>query len=533
MPKRSVVVTDHELASMAGVQVLKKGGTAADAAVASAAALSVVDPYMAGLGGFGYLVYYSAEEDRVYSMDFIGASPSAASIELFTQEDAWEDYKPTAEGPLAALVPGSVASWGALLERFGNLANDKVLMPAIELAAGFRVTPTISRFYRSIQPKAGCIASNAKYFYKNRRFPRPGEEFCQPELRKTLEAMATRGYQEFYIGDLSKRIVAQVERDGGLITSEDLASYAPKWREPISSSFQDSKVYLPPPGCSGFAVLEWLSLLENFANTQSGWDSADFVHAFLETGKLAMRDEDCYNTGAEEVCIPLETLTSEAYAKQQVVKLSQASAKFYPRIIGHFVGGGHTTNHCVSDSKGNVVSVVQTQMYGFDRVGMLGDLGFTLNGGMCYFSLRAGDRDALRPRARPRYPMTPAIARFNTCFIALGAAGGWTIPQNVTAILTKRLMFDMPLRTAVKSPRYLLRYRWNSVPYATGTLVDLEKGLPYELRLNLERKGHRVTLPSPRGLRCVGFGAANALETSPESTVGAAEPRREGCAVVL
>jgi len=430
-------------------------------------------------------------------------------------------------------VPGSVAGWGALLERFGKFSMANVLRPAIRLAEGFRVTPTISRLYRALQPKAACIPFTARYFYRGRRFPAPGAVFSQPELANTLKQIAAGGAQEFYTGSVSKRIVEQVEKAGGLITAEDLSSYAPKWREPVSSGFLDSRVYLPPPGCSGFAVLEWLNLLENMGQESGDWRSVEFAHFFFETGKLAMRDEDLYNSGREEAEIPVDRLVSKEYAKLVSAELSKLSAKFYPRTRRTLVQGEHTTNHCVSDSEGNVATVVQTQMYGFDRVGMLGDLGFTLNGGMCYFSLRAGDRDALTPKARPRYPMTPAVARLDASTVALGGAGGWTIPQNVTAVLTKRLMFGVRLDTAVRSPRYLLRYRWNSVPYARWTVVDLENGLPRELRADLEQRGHTVSPPPPRGLKCVGFGAVNALEASSEQTVGAAEPRREGYAAFV
>ncbi|MEM0272767.1 MAG: gamma-glutamyltransferase [Thermoprotei archaeon] len=533
MNRKSVVVTDHELASLAGAQILKQGGNAADAAVASAAALCVLDPYMAGLGGFGYLVYYSADEDKVYALDFIGTSPSSSSIDLFLQENPWEDYKPTAEGPMAALVPGSVAGWGALLERFGKFDRGRILQPAINMAKGFLVTPAISRFYRSIQPKASCIASTANYFYRNRRFPAPGKMFSQPELARTLELIATNGTQEFYVGSLAKRIAEQVEKDGGLITLEDLASYTPKWREPVKSGFLGSHIYLPPPGCSGFAVLEWLNLIEKMIPEAQDWRSTDFVHAFLETGKLAMRDEDIYNSGNEEAEVPVAHLVSKDYASLASITLNSDYAKFYPRARQSLAQGEHTTNHCVSDSNGNVASFVQTQMYGFDRVGMLGDLGFTLNGGMCYFSLNPGDRDVLRPKARPRFPMTPAVARTDTSIVAIGGAGGWTIPQNVTAILIKRLMFTMSIKAAVNSPRYLLRYRWNSVPYVNGTVVDLEKGLPYNLKLGLEQKGHTVSPPPARGSKCIGFGVANALETSATEVMGAADPRRRGYAAIL
>ena len=514
--------------------MLKKGGNAADATVASAAALTVVDPYMAGLGGFGYLLFYNSAEDRVFALDFIGEAPSSASIDLFNREKPWEDYKPAAEGPLSILVPGCVAGWMSLLERFGTMKLREVLEPAIQLARGFRVSEHMSAFYESIKPTAGRFSSTARIFYKNGSYPKKEHPLVQNDLARTLSTIAKNGGEDYYKGEIAKSIVENVRDFGGILKGEDLARYVARWSEPATGSYRGTRIYTQPPGSSGITVLQWLNILEGFSFT-GACTSPTNMHLFLEAGKLALRDDDNWNSGKDYAKIPVNRLTSKEYAKSQRDQIDKNKAKFYDLVNPARELGQSTTHFCVSDSKKNIVSITQTQMFGFDRVGIYGKLGFNLNSGMCYFSLDPANIERLEPGQRPRYVMSPTIAFGDDETVALGSAGGWTIPQTITEVFFKILEFGMAPQQAVSSPRFLLRYRLNSIPYAPGTVVDLEDGISARSKSELEKLGHRIHEPTflEKSRSAYGFGALHALVWKGERIYAGTETRRKGSAKAL
>jgi gamma-glutamyltranspeptidase/glutathione hydrolase len=511
--------------------MLKNGGNAADAAVAAAAALAVVDPYMAGLGGFGYALFYDAAEDRVHGVDYVGSAPREAKIELYTREKPWEDYKPTAEGMLSVLVPGVVAGWMEVLERLGTMKLGTVLEPAIELARGYHVSGPIHRFYESIKSIAGTIPSNASAFYRGGRFPRPGKVLSQPSLARTLGELASDG-RAFYEGSIAKRIVAAVRERGGILSEEDLAVYRAAATEPVSGTFESYRLYSHRPGSSGMTILQWLNILEGLDLPRSH-DDEKYMHLFLESGKLALRDDDRWNTGKSYAEVPVNRLTSKRYARAQRSKIGER-ARFYELASQPREYGNLTKHHCTCDARGNMVSMTETQMYGFDRVGVLEGLGFAMNGGACYFSLDPGHIERLEGGERPRYVMSPTIAFAEGRAIALGAAGGWTIPQTITQVLMKVLHFGFGVQRAVTSPRFVLRYRYNSIPYAPGTVIDAEDGIGRSSLTALEKRGHVINKPTAlkdyRPGWGYGFGAVNALVRSGGTLEGGAETRRDGYA---
>jgi gamma-glutamyltranspeptidase/glutathione hydrolase len=527
-----LVVTDHKLASLAGAKILKQGGNAVDAAVATATALSVIDPFMSGLTGFGYLLFYNANDDQVYALDFIGTAPAAASIDLYNKEKPWEDYKPTAEGILAALVPGSVAGWSAITEKFGRMRWKELLAPAIELAGGFTVSTEIHRHYEFLKPRAMMNPITARTFYKDGSFPEPGELFSQKDLARTLEMLAERGAEDFYRGEIAKKMVAYIQEAGGIITEEDLASYKVEWTRPVVGTYSDHRLFSHAPGSSGITVLQWLNILEGSNFEGIGWDTDSFIHTFLEAGKLTLRDDDMYNTGKDYVKVPVELLTSKKYAAKQRSQINPEQAKFYPLVSASRPFPQGTTTFCTCDAEGNMVSMTLTQMYGFDRVGLIGNLGFNLNGGICYFSLDPNHIERLEPRQRPRYVMSPTIAFKDDMTIAIGAAGGWTIPQTITQTLMKILEFDMEAQEAVSSPRFVMRYRYNSIPYPPGTTVELEDGIPDLTRKSLDRRGHRIFKPPLNFPSRYRHGLVNALTYENGTMQGGAEIRRDGYAAV-
>lgn len=527
-------MTDHRLSSLAGQRVLKRGGNAADAAVAAAAAYAVIDPYMAGLGGFGYALVYSAEEDRVFGIDYIGVAPKAARIDLYTREKPWEEYKATTEGMLAALVPGIVAGWLEILDRLGTMKLRDVLAPAIELARGYTVSERLHGFYQSIMGAAGSIPDNARTFYSRGHYPFPGETLPQPDLARTLETLARRGGRDYYEGSIAKKIIAFVRKHDGIMTEEDLASYGTRITKPVTGRFRDYKLYSHPPGSSGITVLQCLNILEGL-DFEGRFDDEKNMHLFLEAAKLALRDDDRWNTGKDYVRVPVKRLTSKAYAAEQRSKIGER-ASFYELVSPPARYGRMTKHHCTCDERGNIVAATETQMFGFDKVGVLGDLGFNMNDGMCYFSLDPKHVERLEPGQRPRYVMSPTFAFRDDRVFTVGAAGGWTIPQTVAQVLFKIMQFGMEVQEAVSALRYLNRYRYNSIPYAPGTVVDIEPGIPPKEAKNLAKRGHTVFKPTGIRDNRVGFGygwgAVNALMWSKEGMRGGAENRRDGYAAI-
>lgn len=528
---RGLVVTDHRLASLAGARLLKEGGNAADAAVAAAAALAVIDPYMGGLGGFGYALYYDAKGDKVQGLDYIGTAPKEARIGLYNQEKPWEDYKPSAEGPLAPLVPGSVAGWMELLERMGKRRLREVLRPAIELAKGHIVSEAQHRFYESIRCFVGALPENARVLYPGGHFPRPGQRLAQPALARTLQRLARDG-RDFYEGAIARSIVVHLRARGGILSEEDLASYRPLATQPLHTSYLGHDVYSHRPGSSGMTVLYWLNLLEGF-EFQGRYYGGRNAHIFLEAGKLALREDDRWNTGKPYVQVPLAQLLSKKYARAQRANIGEL-ARYYSPVTALERMGACTTHLCACDAEGNVVAMTETQMYGLDRVGLIGELGFSLNGGMCYFSLDPKHIERLEPGQRPRFPMSPTLCFGERGTIAVGAAGGWAIPQVIVQTLWKALAFGMGIRQAVASPRFVLRYRYNSIPYAPGTVVDVEPQIPARTIAALRARGHIVSeqepIADPRPGRSRSFGAVNALVSKGRSLQGGPEPRRDGYA---
>ncbi len=527
-----ICVTDHKLASIAGQTVLRRGGNAIDAAVACAAALSVVDPYMSGFCGFGYALYYNSKDDRVYCFDFVGEAPQAASTDLYTREQPWEDFKPSAEGILAGLVPGVVSGWSALLERFGEMKWADVLAPAQQLTRGFKVSRHLHQFYESVKPRAAMNPITARVFYGTGSYPKPGETFVQPELARTLKTLGEKGPADFYQGSIGKKIAKYVKEAGGIISEEDLARYRTKAVEPIKGEYRGHILFSLPPGSSGITILQWLNIIEGYDLDRMEWNSPEFIHLFLEAGKLALRDDDMYNTGKDYLQVPVQKLTSKEYALGQLTKLSAQRAAFHELVHAPQNYPSCTTHLCTCDIEGNIVSLTQTQMYGFDRVGLIGDLGFNLNGGMCYFNMNPKHPERLEPGQRPRYVMSPTIALKDGSAVTAGAAGGWTIPQTITETLSRILDFRMEPQKAVSGPRWVMRYRTNSIPYAQGTVVELENGIPNATRAALAKKGHRIISMSKdlssMGRLTLNFGAVNALMWSEGRMRGGAETRRDG-----
>jgi gamma-glutamyltranspeptidase len=494
--RNGMVTTSHPLASAAGVRVLQAGGNAVDAAVATAIALTVVNPFNAGLGGVGgYALVYDAKTGKTSALDFVGSAPKAARAEIFGGDRLWDFSKRATDGYLAPLVPGMVAGWAAMHERYGRLPWKTLFESAIEYAEqGFPVTPAVTRAMSTGEmSKVRRYTTGRQIFTKDGEPWQAGEMWKQPDLARTLRAIATGGAAEFYKGETGKRLVGHLQANGGVMTLDDLAAYQAAWSDPISSTYRGHLVQTHGPGSSGMTILQWLNVLEGFDLERLGRNSADYVHLVVETEKLGFLDDDRYNTGKKSKAIPLARLVSKEYAAEQRARLDHAKAQYpaphRPSTTSSF--GNETHHHTVVDRDHNIVTMTQTLMYPAGVV--VPGTGIFLNNGMCYFSLDPGDPNYIEGGMRPRFVMSPTIVfRGDRPLLAIGAAGGWTIPQTILQTILNVVDFRLEIGRAAGYPRFILRFLENSIPYVPGTDLSLEGTFPEHVRKALEARGHRL-----------------------------------------
>jgi gamma-glutamyltranspeptidase len=494
--RNGMVATSHPLASSAGVRVLQAGGNAVDAAVATAAVLTVVNPFNAGIGGVGgYALVYDAKTGKTSALDFVGLAPRAARPEIFAGDRLWDFSKRATDGYLAPLVPGMVAGWAAMHARYGRLPWKTLFESAIEYAEeGFPVTPAVTRSMTTGEmSKVRRYMPGRQIFTHDGEPWQPGEIWKQPDLARTLRAIAAGGAAEFYKGEIAKRLVSHILANGGLMTLEDLAAYQTVWSDPISTTYRGHLVQTHGPGSSGMTILQALNVLEGFDLERLGRNSADYVHLVAEAEKLAFLDDDRYNTGKASKGVPLARLLSKEYAAEQRARIDRSKALFPPPHRPSSTGtfGNETHHHTVVDRDHNIVTMTQTLMYPAGVV--VPETGIFLNNGMSYFSLDPADPNYIEGGARPRFVMSPTIVfRGDRPLLAVGAAGGWTITQTILQTVLNVIDFRLEIGRAAGYPRFILRFLENSIPYVPGTDLSLEGSFPENVRKTLEARGHRI-----------------------------------------
>ena len=498
--RNGMVATHHPLASQAGLRILEQGGNAVDAAIASAAVLAVANPFMCGLGGVGgYALVYDARSGKTEALDFVGDAPRAATLDQFRGDRLWDFSKAATDGYLAPLVPGILAGWAALHDRYGTMSWAQILAPAIDYAEnGFPVTSAVAA-----QISSADFGKVTRYPYGHGLFTKPdgaplagGDIWVQKDLAQTLKAVAAKGPSEFYKGSIARKIAGHLRENGGLITEQDLAAYEAKWSKPVETTYRGYRVLTHRPGSSGMTVLQWLNVLEGFDLEAMGRNSAAYIHTVAEVEKLGFLDDDRYNDGKIGAEVPLEKLLSKEYAAGQRARIDSQKAQFYPPYRPSTVSrlGEHTNHHTVIDKNHNIVTMTQTLMYPAGVA--VPETGLFLNNGMCYFSLDPNDPNRIEGGARPRFVMSPTIVfRFDKPYFATGAAGGWTIPQTILQTILNLIDFRLEPGKAAGGPRFIQRYLANSIPYVPGTDITLDTGISAEVRQQLTARGHRTIPP--------------------------------------
>ncbi len=528
-----MVASANPLSTMAGAAVLREGGNAFDAAVAVASTLGVVEPYMSGVGGIGVALAYVAAEDRVRALDFSGRAPLAARAEELTQDS--KDI-----GPRSALVPGNVAGWLEMQGRYGSLPPGPLFGPAITYAESG--APVTFGNHRMIAANADRLLMHPRtsgiVLGPDGSAPAPGARMRFPQLARSLRSIAQGGAAEFYRGDLAERFVAGSRDAGGLMTAEDLADYEAEWREPVAARYRGLDVLTTPPGSSGFQILETLKLLEACGAGGGRPHHPDTVHRFIEAVKLAVADRIPYAGDPDVVSAPLDRLLSDDYAalRASEIDMSRAatvSGEHYSDQVpagaitpglSREIEGGMTTHFAVADRDGNVVSVTQTLGGAFGAAVAMGDTGIFPNNMGYWFDLEEGSPNRIGPGRRVDFVVAPTQTFDDGRFVlSMGTPGSWGILQTTPQMLVNVIDHGMTVQQAIDSPRLRV--------YG-GTLVEMEERFPASLRIELEQRGHEVSVIESWSMN-VGGGQAIARDPETGTFHGGADPRRDGVAIGL
>lgn len=532
MGSHGMVVSGHPLASQAGLRILLEGGNAFDAAVATAATLNVVEPYMSGLAGLGVLLCYPAREKRVRVLNFSGRAPYAATPDRYNPETQ-------ERGILASLVPGNVAGWFTLLETYGTMERARVLAPAITYAEeGVPITHQNHHFMQQNMPLLSSCPTAAQIFLPGGNAPQPGTVLRQTALAKSLRAIVEAGQEVFYRGELAERMVRDIEAQGGLMTRQDLADYRAEWEEPLMTTYRGYEVYVPPPNSSGFQMLATLNMLEQCDLPALGYGSPQYLHFLMEAMKLSITDRIMYAGDPSYTAIPLPGLLSKAYAEAQLNRIDWRRAAF---VVGERAStvqkvnalragipqaytDGLTTHLTTADKEGNVVTISQTLGNAFGCGIAVEDTGILLNNMALWFDIDpSGDSpNLIAPGKRVDFCVAPMQVLHHGAFrLSLGTPGSYGILQTTVQMLVSLVDFGMNIQEAIEAPRFR---------YFEDRRVELEDRFPAATRHALQELGHQI---ESIGDWSVSVGGGQGILCEPESGVlqGGADPRRDGYAV--
>ena len=523
--QNGMVASSHPLATQIGIEILKNGGNAIDAAIAVNAALGLMEPTGCGIGGDLFAIVWDPKTKKLHGLNASGPSPQSLSLDYFLDNDyeAIPFY-----GVLPVSVPGAVAGWFALHRKFGNLSMNQILSPAIQYAEkGFPLTELIAyymersvkRFIKSnypniketyLQPNAGKLAVE-------------GEIFKNPLLAKTYRTIANKGEQGFYSGTIARAIADEVQQQGGFLTTEDLSSYKVEWIEPVSINYRGYDIWELPPNGQGIAALQMLKILEGFNFSEIDFGSSEHLHLFTEAKKLAFEDRAKFYADMAFAKVPLKTLLSDAYADQRRA-LIQDKASIYS---SGQLSAGETIYMTVADKEGYMVSLIQSNYYGMGSGVVPEGVGFMLQNRGALFSLDENHANVYAPGKRPFHTIIPAfVTKDGVPFLSFGVMGGDFQPQGHSQIVMNIIDFGMNIQEAGDAPRW--DHKGSSSPRGNKVKnsgkIRVESGISYETIRQLMARGHDVGFAS--GI----YGGYQAILWDAKNKVyrGASESRKDG-----
>ena len=532
---RGIVTSPNYLASQAGLEILRKGGTAVDAAIATASTLAVVYPQMCTLGGDNFWLIYNAKTGELKALNASGRSGEKATIDFYKSKGV---TKIPSRGYLAAnTVPGVVSGWGAAYEYSKEgmkspLRWKDLLASATDYAdKGFPVSTSLAFWSKINTNPADSEFRNLQRFDAFRKTYlhadgspyTVGQVMRLPELAATLRRLADKGSKEFYTGDIAKRIVADLQANGGMLTLSDFAAHKADWVKPIYADYRGYKAANFPPNTQGMASLEILNVLNNFDIKAMGEGTADYYHALIEATKEAFADRDKYLSDPDFVKIPLDYLLSPQHGKDQAarIRMDKAAEKLTP-----LDPKGDTIWLGVVDSEGNAVSLIQSVYHDFGSAIVAGGTGVLLQNRGSFFSLDPTHVNHLEPRKRTFHTLNPAmLLKDGKPFLVYGTMGGEGQPQTQAAIVTRVVDFGMTPQEAISAPRWLYGRTWG----AASNDLKLEGRIPKNVADELHRRGHPVRSVEDY-TDTMGHAGAILVDQASGVLQGATDPRGDGLA---
>ncbi|MCC6568238.1 MAG: gamma-glutamyltransferase family protein [Anaerolineales bacterium] len=544
--RNGIVATSQPLATAAGLEILSKGGNAADAAVAAGAALNVTEPAFTGIGGDMFALYFSADSKRVTALNGSGRAPSALTLDRLKTDGFASSIPPF--HPYTVTVPGACAGWCDLIQKHGSLSMSEILAPAIRLASeGFPVAPITSYFWgRGVQRQLAS-APNGHELTIDGRGPRAGEIFRNLGLARTFETIAEGGASAFYQGEIAESIVSVLKEAGGCMSVDDLASHTSTWEEPISVDYRGYRVYECPPNGQGITALIALNILEGFDLASLESLSVEKMHLMIEAMRLAFADASWYVTDPKFSNIPIRELLSKEYANE---RRKLINTQYAVRNIQHGfpISSSDTVYLSVADKFGNACSFINSNYMGFGTGIVPKGWGFTLQNRGHNFSLDPNHPNALAPRKRPYHTIIPAmVTRLSraersrsdsggaveaqgegeSLYASYGVMGGFMQPQGHVQVLSALVDGGLDPQSALDLPRFCIGVE------ESGGRVAIEEGMPHETYSSLEKMGHPVY--SVSGYDRALFGRGQVILRDSESGVlcGGSDPRADGYAGTL
>ncbi|SNR15772.1 gamma-glutamyltransferase [Tenacibaculum jejuense] len=523
--QNGMVATSHPLATQIGLDILKKGGNAIDAAIAANAALGLMEPTGCGIGGDLFAIVWDGKTKKVYGLNASGRSPKELTLEYFENQGM---KKIPSHGALPVSVPGAVDGWFELHKKFGSKPMTEILAPAIDYAEkGFPLTELIAWYLnRSIPFYQSKNFPNLKETYINQnggKLPNEGEIYKNPFLANTYRKIAKGGRDAFYKGDIAKTIGKFIKEQGGFLSEKDLAAHKSEWVQPVSVNYRGYDVWELPPNGQGIAALQMLQILKGYDFSNIEFGSAEHLHLFTEAKKIAFEDRAKYYADMDFFKVPVEELLSDAYADKRRKEIGKRAGKYSAGKIS----AGETIYMTVADKNGTMISLIQSNYRGMGSGMVPPKLGFMLQDRGELFSLKRGQANTYEPGKRPFHTIIPAfITKDNKPFVSFGVMGGDFQPMGHTQIVMNLIDFGMNLQEAGDAPRF--DHTGGASPMGaittnTGT-IRTESGIPYTTIRGLMDRGHRIG--TARGI----YGGYQAILWDNINKVyhGASESRKDG-----
>ncbi len=519
MTDRGIVATSHYLASQAGSQILARGGTAIDAAIAANAVLGVTEPMNNGIGGDLFLIYWDAKTSKLYGLNSSGWAPRGLSIEFLARHGITSMPE---DGIHSVTVPGAVEGWSQSHQRFGRLPWKDLFAPAIYYAEqGYAVPEIIHDYWVEEEAKLQKTSESRRVFLQAGKAPEVGAKFSNPDLAKTLRLIANQGRDAFYKGEIAKAIVSTSSSFGGTMQLDDLADFSAEWVEPISIDYRGWKIYELPPNGQGMAALEMLNIMSTFQPDPGGPQGTVELHKKIESMKLAYSDLYRYNADPRFARVPVQGLLSKTYAAERAALIHPNKANCNP-------GPGNpatsdTVYLAAVDKDGNIASLIQSNYAGFGSGVVVNGMGFALQDRGALFVLDPGHPNVLQPRKRPFHTIIPAFMEQGDVHIGFGIMGGPNQPVAHAQFVSNFVDYGMNIQAALEAPRFTVADNKVSCD------IPIESRVKPEVLQALRDKGHNLIV---HGAYTTAMGRGQAVMHNSKTGMnsGASDPRADGVA---